>query len=307
MLTFPSPDAFLQSVRQRRRALDSSIPIVIVEGSSDKRALSAFLNPDAVTIPANGKDFLIHAYDFLEARLRRGVIFLLDCDGRVDQRFKGNIDLVLTSNRDMEADLVFELNAVRRLAHEFLAPAASSAGEIEGFVASITADACTLSGTIGLTRDAAKEHGLPVRIRDHVTGKKRKVGLLDLSEATRWAADIRIFGVGELTNALGGFLGWTREQMAFVSGRSATVANAPCIKHSVNTCWPCLRRSNCNGHDLVDALYLVLCARHRIDTRVEEVARALRMGIGPESLAAWTVARRISAWEAANECSVILL
>ena len=114
MSYFPRPGGFVQSLRLRRRALPLSVPLVVVEGPTDRNALFPFLMPTVVVIPANGKNQVLHAFTELETSLRNAVLFLVDCDGGVDPRFKGHVELVISSNRDTEADLLFELGALER-------------------------------------------------------------------------------------------------------------------------------------------------------------------------------------------------
>ena len=94
---------------------------MVVEGASDRSALYPFVVPTAWVVPAYGKEQVLCAYDELEAPLRNGTLFIADCDGGVDARYKGNADLVITTNRDIEADLLFELQALERVALDVLA------------------------------------------------------------------------------------------------------------------------------------------------------------------------------------------
>jgi len=244
-------------------------------------------------------------YDELEAPLRNGTLFIADCDGGVDARYKGNADLVITTNRDIEADLLFELQALERVALDVLAAHGPNPRSVQRMGAAALELASRLAVSLGLLQTTAITLGLPTRVIDAGSGGRRRFRLADVA-----GIDARLAGgvapsVAELASEVGPLVGWTPAQKARIVGSARGVGQTRCTEHRTQHCLICLRRTQCNGHHLVDAISIVLSARHGARIGSVELNRALRVAADRSQLGSWGVVRRARAWEAGSGMKVI--
>lgn len=303
MPTVFSPSQFVQSVRQRRRVLKPEESIVIVEGIHDRRCLLPFLTDSTVVLVANSKEVVIWTYENLETDLRDGVLFIMDCDGHVQDHLKGRTDLVITTNRDIEADLLFELNAMNRLASELIeAEVAMAAREV---AAEALAVACKMSGMHGAVLHAAKSVGAPIRINDRSTRQSRPIRVSDLDECDGWASDTSLLTGHSIVVSIGGKLSWDGAQLVAIEGALRSSSAKRCRSHASAECEPCFHRSFCDGHALVDSLAVVLRARCGARISAAELDRLMRVSSDASQLSGWEVANRIRQWEAFGGRSVL--
>ena len=205
MLRFPSPDGFVQYVRQARRGTRN--PFLIVEGLSDKRALLPFVDGSVAVIPADGKDKLLAAYVGLTDKERRHIAFVLDCDGSTPSELKGLHDLVITTNRDVEADLIFELRAFQHYCLELLAHVYDSPLEVDREASTIVSMAAHISGILGAVVTVGGGEGLRLKVADG--NRRRRLRLSDLPELRGWLADPHVVGADEVAAAVARRLAWT--------------------------------------------------------------------------------------------------
>lgn len=291
-------------MRQRRRALASEIALIVVEGSSDRRALYPFLHPKTVVVAANGNYHVVSAFDGLETDVRKGILFILDCDGTVDERLKGHRELVITTNRDIEADLLFELDGLTRVAYSVLGGAVSRE-EIDTQVRDLLRFARQLTSTIGLIQTSARSLGLRVRVASRSSGQRRPLRLRDVRDIPQWAARLYRPSILEAAKAIANSTGWSEEDVEAVAGRAVELRESICKPHSRSACASCRYMTHCNGHYLVEAISLALTQHHSVRISAEELDRSVRIAADPRRLGDWQVVRRIQAWEEGQACRAL--
>ncbi len=297
VLSFPSPGAFGQSVLQRRRALAPQVPLVVVEGPSDRRAILPFLNPQAVVIPARGKPNALAAYDSVSAAGVGAVLVVIDCDGDTPKALKGRDGLIISDGRDLEADLLFQLDAFHRVAIEMLAGVFESRAEIVACAEAILRRSVATASRLHYVRSAANELRVPSRIYDQAIAQRRRVlpvDIVGLPESVYGQSGLpRLHDIAVL---LGVTLGWTAEQVALVSERARVSASERCAPHNSIDCQTCARSRSCNGHDLVGLLAAGVSWFGRAAVTENDVARSIRMASDRSLLDRWSLYRRARPW-----------
>ncbi|WP_447006069.1 hypothetical protein ACRAKI_06135 [Saccharothrix isguenensis] len=276
---------------------------MIVEGATDKRALFPFLASNVQVIPAGSSSQVIRTYRDLEVPLRDGVLFILDCDGKVDPDLKGNRDLVITKNRDLEADLLIELKALHRVAFELLALDSNDPKELSKKTEETLHVAVEIASNLGIARLAANELSLPTRIVDRKTQKRRKFRFSDL-QRPRSRADLLSFDFEKAANEICSLVAWSVNDTKNVLTLASRGKLKRCRRHGSRECVSCKQMSFCNGHDLVDALVVVLNVLHGVTLPVSVFDRMLRVSADRSSVQHWEVFRRIKAWESASKIPV---
>lgn len=294
MLTFPNPESFTQYVRQVRRGTRNSI--LVVEGITDKRALMPLLDPSVVVIPADGKDKLVAAFDGLTGSHRNGVAFILDCDGETHRRLKGHLELVITTNRDVEADLILIVGAFRRVAFELLAQHFDARKQIEDAAEAIVDDASFFATKFGLVRVTAVRLGLRVKLQDCVTRRKRAIRPSDLVELSDMLMHSGQVSIDEISTGVGAILGWSDQQVAQVVEACVSVRKGFCIRHG-ERCVPCQTQRYCGGHVLVDVLPALVLLRYGVVTNARVLDSHLRIASSSCDLAVWGVPERLRKWQ----------
>lgn len=299
VLNFPNAESFVQSLRQRRNAAGGSVPFIVVEGSSDRKALFPFIDKSAVIIPASGKGNLIYAYRRLEKKYRRQTVFLLDCDGATNASLKGKPELVLTSNRDIEADIIFELSALTRMGQELLAEDADRSEDVDLECEALKDSAINFALNLGIVRAAARDQKLKTHLRTHRTGRSRKIGLPDIECAAENAKQKRPsdLSLGLIVRDMASIAEWSKAESEAVRKASEECLSRKCSRHTRSRCKACLAMRYCNGHDLVEALHMILDLRYSVILRSGDVDRYLRISADRQKLPDWTVFSRLEAWE----------
>lgn len=285
---------------RRRRAPESVC--VIVEGSTDRKCLLRIADRNAVIVPANGKANLLFAFDNLERELRSGVLFLVDCDNNLPPKYRGHLDLVITENRDIEADFMLRLSSLAVIAMDYTD--VERRDECELMADSILHTARDLSALFNSILDLARQLKLRVRIGD-VNRNQRKISLLDLPEQ----AELSVLSGRQLAQGLiarlSRKLAWTGSKVASIETALSEMAQKPCRRHSQRSCRECWYRSYCAGHDLVDAVVIVCAEKHRVRLGSRDVEEKLREGLDPSNLPDWPVAARVCSWEGATGLRVL--
>ena len=299
-LQYPSAAGFAQSVCQRRRALSADVALVVVEGQTDRRALLPFVDTDVVVVSARGKANATAAHRRVNTEGLSGVLVLIDCDGDVPSTLKGLPDLIVSANRDLEADLLLELNALRRFAIDVLGDSSANLAEAESRAASVLERALGVGAELERIRQAARAVGARTRLVDVVTGQKRKVRPRDLPQVQAWLASPARPAVNEVAKAYGRRAGWSPQTLALVAHGGRASAATACAVHAVRQCGPCDHRALCEGHALVELVAQALGdeAGHALD--VSEVERALRIASDRDRLTDWCVCTRGRRWAAAT-------
>lgn len=275
---------------------------MIVEGKQDRAALLRHLVPSALVKVANGKDRLIAAYDGLESHLREQVIFLIDCDDEVPQRLKGKLDLVISSNRDMDADLVIEMGAFSTAALAVLGEQGESGGWVAEAAQLGLSRSLSLAVAMGIVVKFARERGLPCRVKIARKGIDRPLSLEDLEDVDfHQAAPISI---SRVANSFGRAMEWGDRDIRLVLDSSEALFATPCAAHGVR-CEECMSKTFANGHQVVDALAGFLSTVHGAEITAPELARALRLAVTPSHVSEWNVAKRIRDWQTVTGLELI--
>lgn len=298
-LTFP-PGGFTQLLRQMRRGLPASHAILVVEGSTDRRAFMHILAPTVRVMPANGKSILLAAYDELGRGQHPSLFFIMDCDNNSEPSRKGQIDLAITSHRDLEADMLFSLNAYERMAIELLADQHLDLSSLEVAADRVLTAAVRLAEDFSRVRDAARSLGLRIRFRDPITGRR------EVPRPEHFAGTFepvsRPPGLDQVTRAISSLTGWSPAEERAVA---AVAANAEPCSHNAAMCSECSLARFCNGHDAVHALALALTDELGMRIHATDVERHLRLSLDRSRLADWRVAQRVRAWEATSGTTLL--
>lgn len=297
MLNYPSVAAFAQHVRQQHRALQDDEVLLVVEGSTDCRALRQLLIESVILVPARGRNLVLGAYEELRQENLAACLFLADCDNNFPSDLKGLTNLVITSNRDLEADLLFALNGYERIVLEFLGGASSRTKELLVQRDEVLSYCATFVSAFGIVKDAARSRGLTLRIADPLTAQRVRSTISDLPQAAGWIGAGYQPSIDEIAADLGHLLGWTALDVSAVAVDANRTDAEPCRRHAVVACVECRRRCHCNGHDMVSAIALDLSARLTLAVSQEELDKHLRIAADRSLVPRWSVGRRMRRWE----------
>lgn len=295
-LSFPSPAAFTQSLRMRRSGSAPGTRFLIVEGVSDKKSFHPLLDAHLHYVPARGKPMVLFAYEALSQEGVTDCLFVVDCDGDTESTWLGRPGLVVSDNRDLDADLLFELNAFHRVTLEYLAGFGQTPEECLSIGDELLTYARSLSSDFGVVLDAARDSGAPTKVYDPIRGTRRRLQLLDISDSSTWIQNFVAVDREELAVLGGSALGWTKEQLSSVVTAVEQGASKRCRMHGAVKCAVCTPRRFSNGHDLVDILAVSLSQRCGFPVSSAELARATRLAASSRSIEDWNVARRINSW-----------
>ncbi|CAL8977581.1 hypothetical protein PROP_02226 [Propionicimonas sp. T2.31MG-18] len=269
--------------------------ILVVEGPSDVRALRPLVNPGVHIQALGGKSLVVGAHQNLGSAHERRVLFLVDCDNEDNTPVKGLPNLIITSHRDLECDLLFHLDGAKRAALDCF----SSGLDHESVVKAIKKElvvSTEVACRFNATKDEARLLQLPLGIRDVTTGKKRRFALEDLPRFEEWAQGTSDLRIPDIAARLGEKLGWTTGQVALVANAAVARWGSACKRHSVSACASCGRMRLCNGHDLEAALVARFNRQGSSITRTE-MERLVRVGADVSLANGWPVVDRIRRFE----------
>jgi hypothetical protein len=279
-----------------RRSANEGWSFLVVEGTSDKRALAPLLGDRFYYIPARGKDMVLHAQERLTAEGVNDCLFLVDCDGEVDPQRLGMSNLIVSSNRDLEADLLFELKAFDRIALEYLSDFGYGSSECERVGRELLAFVSGITARLGIGLDAARQLGLPVKILDQEQNRRRRVSLLDVPEMLSWVNNFVPVDSLDVAEAVARLLSWGEGELQSVAQIAERGASKLCRLHGLAACPSCTPRRYSNGRDLIAGLSLALSQRCGFKVTEAELSRSLRLATSPLSASNWSVALRVDAW-----------
>lgn len=296
MLRYPSAAGFAQAIIQRRRALPPERPLVVVEGATDRRALLPHFAENVQVIPAGGRPNAIAAFHRAKLDGMMGVLVIIDCDGDTPLELKGHHGLVISTNRDLEADLLLELDAMRRFACEVLADSADDGQAAKALAGALLRSVQEVAVAIERVRSAARRLGIGTRMLDAKLGRRRKIRPTDLAGSLVWVSESQMLKLEEVTAEYGALAGWSAAEMQAVAVGAQADAGASCCRHESPGCEACETRCLCNGHDLVDLLTIGVNGATGLSLKVEEVDRSLRIAADARKIASWEVAKRAKRW-----------
>lgn len=292
-LKYPSAAAFAQAIRFRLQALPDNVPILAVEGVSDRQAICRVAHPAVRVFPARGKEMVLRSREHLSADERLRCTFLIDCDGQVDASWLSDGDVVVSANRDLEADLVIELHAMQSVARDFLAPLFIGGEELAVEVSRLQDYVLEVTAVLGVVLDTARAQGRRTKLYDITEGRKRRVRPLDVPEVQLWLQTHHLPSLLEVAAALGSVLGWDESAVAEIASTATQGGAKLCARHHAQECRPCLARRFSNGHDIVDVAAIVLSDQAGYVVSSAEIARSLRIALGGVSSATWLVTDRL--------------
>jgi hypothetical protein len=299
ILRFPSTAAFTQSIRMRRSGAPVDTRFLIVEGVSDKKSFQPLLDRSFHYIPARGKDMVLSAFETLVKEGVSDCLFIVDCDGGTDKKWLGRPGLIISNNRDIEADLLFDLGAFNRVSLEYLADYGYSAPECEAMGQRLLEYARDFTANMGILLDAARDCGANTKIFDVVRNTRRRIRVGDLPEAASLLENFIPTTAAELLLIAQDALGWSESQRAQILERIVRGSEKRCRAHQMDQCPRCTPRRFSNGHDLVDVLSIGISQRCGYVVTEAEFARAARLATSPDAIEAWDVAIRVRKWQAA--------
>jgi hypothetical protein len=223
-------------------------------------------------------------------------LVLIDCDGEVPDELKGLPDLIISANRDLEADLLLELNALRRYAMDLVADSAVNRAEAEARIATTLERALAVAAELERVRRAARASGVTTRLLDPVTGRRRKVAARDLPVAATWLSTADRVSTADVVQAYGAAAGWSPEDEDLVIQATRHTVATPCVPHGARQCAPCEYRALCVGHDLVELVAQALRDETGWTLELTEVDRGLRVASDRQLVADWCVSVRGRRW-----------
>jgi hypothetical protein len=295
-----SPAAFTAELQSHCRAAANRFTILVVEGYTDRMSLLPFLDSSTQVVTANGKDKLLHAYSGVETFLRDRLVFVLDCDGNTEPALKGQVDLVLTANRDIDADLLYEFGGSARLAYEYYSAVSLNRAVAESQMVATIAASSRVSSTIGAIMTAARARGLRVRVRER--GKERPFSPRDVGNLIVHSFN-HSTGSSAIARSAASALDWPEDDVDTLVEEALVNIRQLCQLHKSSACEPCMNRRLANGHTLVDSVALGISQRAGVSTGSLDVSRVLRASTTPNPR--WVVLERLRAWEGASGAPVL--
>lgn len=296
ILKFPNPAAFTQSIRMRRNGAEPGTLFLIVEGVSDKRTFLPLLDNGIHYVPARGKPMVVEAFNTLSSEGVDDCMFVVDCDGEDNRDILGVPNLVVSVNRDVDADLLLSLSSFERVALEYLSEHADTGTDTQALASSLLDYSRELTALFGLHLDAARMEGKPVKLVDPVTSLRRRIRPTDVQAFDLWVRNFVIPDANELVNAIGAALSWGDGDQAGVLERGLRGAEKHCRLHGGSRCAFCTPRTYSSGHDLVDVLALGLSQRCGFVVSPAEFARVVRVAAQAGVRDSWAVGQRIKMW-----------
>ncbi|MET7797054.1 hypothetical protein [Streptomyces decoyicus] len=261
----------------RADALGSGFGILVVEGPDDKRVFVRHVLNSAQVLPAGGRRILLSAHEKANAKQRKKMIFITDCDYEVRRgSLRGAPDLVITTLTDMESDLV-SIGLLESIVLDLVPGALKSKDACGKAVDKLHELAVGIARPLGRIRMAAQPYGIPLAI-DEIKIRKYwdvKTGEMDLGKLII-ATHSKISEVLILEE-------WRRLVLATPDDRAM-----------------------CHGKDLVRAISFVLREVFRVDAATPDtITRFLRIGMTDKHLSAWDLVRRVRKWQTENRRSIL--
>lgn len=292
MLQF-DPRSFTQQVRMHLRARPG-VPVVVVEGDKDRRVLRHILRDDVEIIDSRGKPALLEAYDQLGETVNR-LLCLVDCDDSLDRARLGKPGLVVSTFRDLDADLMLGTPTLMRILREL--HMMTQEARIKTMRLDEVRLRCTgIAVQLSRVRAAAKSEGLAVRMR--VGGRKRPWRLSDAPDPLSVLDSHDV--IDNLVNLMAGPLSWgpsIRERVAELA-KFESCGTEYC-DHEV-----CLRRLVV-GHDLIDIVATTHLSHMHLRAAEGEVERLMRVSFPVEVFSSPAVFKRVQKWEEATGLRVL--
>ncbi|WP_432511775.1 hypothetical protein [Kineococcus sp. SYSU DK001] len=305
MLDYPDVESRLQLIRMMRRAAPVASAVLVVEGVADQRALFPFLASDVTVLPVGGKNHVLDIFESLRQQNFPGVLCLVDCDGDIASRLKGQEGLILSVRRDMDADLLVELEAYERVILESVADKVASPGEGRRVARQIVELAEEVATTFGMVLRAAQKRKLPVKLLDLEMTVKRRVELRDVDLLVDWLSGSSAIPSVDVASRMGTVLHWPEDRIEYVIRDLEQLEDVECKKHFDISCRDCRGRAHANGHSLIEGICIALRAQYKVQMDRKDLERRVRLAVDPLALSRWEVWRRMSFWQASFKYSLL--
>lgn len=274
--------------------------LLVAESNSDTNTLAHLLDDNVRLQKGQGKVNCVGAHQYLNAEERKRALFLVDCDGEDNDAILGKEGLVVSQNRDLEADLFFCLSSFENI---IVSKLAVTDGDVRHFRTEARAClefATDLATQVGLIRDLAARRRMRVKVWDKSQGKKRKIGIRDISNVDDLCGGIASTGLEQIVAEFAGLLDWTVDEQRELLSISASNASHPCRMHTAQNCPPCKARRFANGHELVDIGARLLALRFGDDSEEADFVafeKSLRLSPSPFEIQQWNTLRRFRRFE----------
>ena len=279
-MTQYTAESLLQDARLQVEALGEGHGVLIVEGDSDKRLLAPRWMSVANVIVGTNKTLVMDAHAGLLEHDRGRIVCLVDCDDDVARgTLRGAPDLIITTNADMEADLVAQ-GAIRAVVALVVREALNSDRHLDEITAAVLerSGACVIP--LGRLRRAARVAGIALEFQpwDFDYESVRTRGTAEVDEAAVRAELQRRANLRP-------------QQMARIERNLAAIRTDYAV---------------CNGKDVIAACASVLKTDYRVSRRrLDNLDDMVRLGLAPAEFEAWDVVRRVRRWEATHGTSVL--
>lgn len=269
MTAYPNAAALIADARLRLDKLGKYHGVVIAEGSDDRKLLGRVI-PRYQILPAGGRRRLLEAYEAVGAAEAERILFVADCDYDVPAgTLRGHPNLVLTDNPDVEADLV-GLGVVRELVSQLVPAASVGDDELERLTTAVQEQAVELAQAIGRLRHAARVNAIDLKFDGLELIHFRQ-------QATKVVVSEELIRV---VRQRSGAFQYTEQDLSHLRELAPTGLKV------------------CNGHDLLQAVAVVLRQDHNVgQDKLKHIEDMTRLACSEPLLADWPVLTRIGAWE----------
>lgn len=292
MSYFPNANAVAVYIRLRIRDRPDSDTFLIVEGKTDRAALSGLVAPSVTLVPASNKEKNLGSRAILNASELERCTFLVDCDGELESELHSAAEVVVSDWRDLDADMALHLEALPAVIRDHLSEKFQNGEELSARAAKLSkfiVELTTLSGTF---TDAARSLKLPVRYLE------RRVRISDTPGFADWAAVLRFpKSQDEVLAQLSEVVGWSRSDQDSILGETARKSEKLCRRHGWSNCGRCLPRTYVNGHDLIGVLQRTLDVEVGRSSTERELTRQIRLSVDRERLDHWGILKKMAARE----------
>lgn len=288
------------------RATDATL--LVAESKADTSTLAHLLTDNVRLQKGQGKINCVGAHDYLTTEERKRAVFLVDCDGEDNDKILGGESLVITENRDLEADLFFRLTSFENIIVSRLASADGDVKDFRDEARKCLLFAQELATNVGIILDTAVQRGYQVKLWDNIEGKKRRIGIRDIARIDNYCSELATLTVAQILDEFATLLGWPEEAKHNILRDSAVNALRLCRYHATADCSPCKARRFANGHELVDIgarlVALRIVGEHeKADFKAFE--RLLRSSYTPSHLNQWGIVHRVRKFEEWSGKSVL--
>jgi hypothetical protein len=268
-------ESLLQDARLQVEALGEGHGVLIVEGETDKRLLAPRWVPISSVVVATNKTLVVGAHAAMLEKDRGRIVCLVDCDDDVARGTLGGApDLIITTNADVEADLVAQ-GAIRAVVAQVVSGALSSDSDLDEITTAVVTRSCACTIPLGRLRRAARLAGIALEFEpwkfDYESVRARRTDVVD---------EAAIQSELQLRASL------TAPQMRRIRSHVAAIADDYAI---------------CNGKDVIAACASVLKMDFGVPKRrLDNLDDLVRLGLGQAEFEAWDVIRRVRRWEASH-------